>query len=432
MDTTANTDNSTNNTADLIEHKLMSDTDGDVWSCFSDQIHERTATVGEEMCKLFLIVYYRDISRNTPITTYAVNLMSGLLGVSPSAKAFALKAGILWVFAKDIGQVHATLCMEGLDMTHFDGDAAEISQASNDTRTLVTSSVRSPLLSRLRTSLRLLANLLHASVSARTAARRHGVVKVLEPLWSACLLSEDTLRLLLEVLCNYIANNAEATKSMAVPFSNKRSLAVSVTKFGCKLLRTKGKGLVRSISFDLLTSMVASSECRRVLWKEGFIEECVTKLTISKRARDPFLLKFLAMASHYKEVQHALLRTSTPLNMLVMDIMASSSTPPQHSAFICLYALCTLRNLCFSRPAYQMISRHKTCMSILINLCKPHSETDAEIHYCKLAMEALTALLDKCNKTEKKLLEPRLTPLLQRISAPLTSLHLNNTSTILA
>lgn len=358
-------------------------------------------TVGVALCQILFAVYHGDVRREDPGTVQAVDALASLLAASHTATRCALDTGLLHTFAGDVGEVHAALCMEGLAGA---ADGHNASVASNDTRTLATATVRTPRLARLRATLRVVANALHASPDARAAALHHGIVRVLEPLWGVCVLADHTLQMLLELLCNYVANTPATARSLAAPHTHKHSLAVAVARFGCKLLRTGGRGSVRATAFDLLTSFVATPECRNVLWREGFVEECVTRLTTAKRPQAP-LLKFLAVASHYKEVQHALLRTGAPLRVLVAEVAGNTAATPRTT-----HALCTVRNLCFARAAYALMARDDPPgLAVLLDLC---ADATATSPHRTLALEAVRALLAKCNKSEQKLLGPRVTCLL--------------------
>lgn len=240
-------------------------------------------TMGGLICERLLFTYLNSFGGNYGSTSAGIDVLSAILAVSESAKHHALKMGLLDAIAKDINEVHATLCMEGFK------PGAE---------TAVVPSAPATSHFRLAGSLKLLANALHNSISTKRQTSHRGLIGVLEPVWNLCALHDRTLRILLEVLCNLVSQCPDAARGLALPISNRQSLVVATAALGTKILSGRGHQSLTKVAFDLLTSFAATTESRNVLWKEGFLDECITRLPISKTLL-PEVLQFLSVASLY-------------------------------------------------------------------------------------------------------------------------------------
>jgi hypothetical protein len=258
-----------------------------------------TKTIGELMCDRLLPVYMNSLGDGHGCEVIGIDVLAALLAVSDTAKRYAIRMGLLDTIVKDMNEVHATLCMEGLNTTDSWGPGASASKAS----------LSSPNI-RLSGSLKLLANVLHKSLPAKQLAVRRGIVAVLEPLWGLCILTDRTTRLMLEVLCNLVAECPNAARSLALPFSNRQSLVVATCQLGIKLLCNRARASLHTLTFDLITTFAATAECRNVLWKEGLLEECITRLPVAKQLQ-PDIFRFFAVASLYVPTLVALDSTCT-------------------------------------------------------------------------------------------------------------------------
>ena len=351
---------------DVVEPKLeFGWLNSETESHLTDATYEskgRSATMGERLCRCLL--FRKELQ--------ATELLASLLAISHSAKKLAVESGLLVTLVKDLTEIHADLCIDGLDFA-----AAPPKKLGSSAKFLFA-------------LLTVVANFLHQSPFVRGLAIKSGLIQALEPLWGVCVLHDRTAAVLLGVLCNYVAQSPTAARSLAMPTSNKRLLTKSVAILGCKLLRSGTRRALRGPTFAFLSTVVSSNECRAILLKEGFIDEVVIRLR-TKRAH-AHVIRFLASASYFKDVQNVLLRTASNLDLIVDDVQVHPD------------AIHVLRNLCFARNS--IVIKHTKCLAVLIEMSQ--SDSPREAHRATLASEGLKALLSRCSKSERQLLEKRL------------------------
>lgn len=192
----------------------------------------------------------------------------------------------------------------------------------------------------------------------------------------------------------------------------------------------------------LLSAVVAdpACPCRPVLWRDGLLEECLVELTSPRKFYRAGVLEFLASASHAKEVQTALCRSTAMLATL-----AGCATTGRGRDRIA--AVVIARNICLFRKARSaivgntefmaMLTKHATVRTesssspgftrrndrqaqpgsqiavIADQLCTHMPETGTQSRsseMCQYAREAMWILLNNSNTTDRRQLWAKFRP----------------------
>lgn len=170
-----------------------------------------------------------------------VAAMTALLGASQSAKAEALRVGLLPLVLRHIGEVHTSLCVES---------SARKSQGE---------------LQELLSFLRLLQNLLLKNLAGKLACLQTNFARTLQNLWPTCLL-DGRLRLAwLQTFTNFCVHCPDA----------KRSVKPLLPRICQLVLGPKPSGALLRSCLAALGSTGGVGPCRTVLWKEGVLKFCV-------------------------------------------------------------------------------------------------------------------------------------------------------------
>lgn len=199
-------------------------------------------------------------------------LLQSLVAVSPSAKAAALRAGLVHRIASELRRVTDELSVGGSASAlapdgHWASAAAakkhepKVEPRMPSEKRKASTAVQRQRLSRaaweLRHLLATLANLLHGSQDVQSAVIASSVPKALESLWATCELDDAMMQLLIEVCCNFVVGSIDAVRSLALPASNKSSIVRRGAKLACRLLKAGEHRKVLPVLLEFLAEFAA-------------------------------------------------------------------------------------------------------------------------------------------------------------------------------
>ncbi|XP_069047677.1 rotatin [Lepisosteus oculatus] len=343
---------------------------------------------GSQLCEVLLQSFEKTAFEDVLKKVSASTLMA-LLASSPSAQQHALKAGFVESSVEQMKHIHAQLSLESLK-------PGKTSQRKKEESSM----------KELKMILQLLRNCLYRCDECKTAATDSRLALVVHGLWPWLFLDDAAMEAALELLCVYTANCTAACRSLCWSSAAQNTLSrgpacSSLMHSVMKLASQKApeSSSVQSLAFALLANLAMSHDCKGVLQKSNFLQNC-RSLSIPKpgsKSASPVLhlwLKLLLNMSFGEDGQQIILKSNGALELLTeMSQYKPRNTKP--------VALLILHNLCFSSATKAKVLANDKAVRVLAS-CLESNLTEVKT----IGASALWALLHNCQKAKVALKNP--------------------------
>uniref|UniRef100_W5M728 Rotatin n=1 Tax=Lepisosteus oculatus TaxID=7918 RepID=W5M728_LEPOC len=343
---------------------------------------------GSQLCEVLLQSFEKTAFEDVLKKVSASTLMA-LLASSPSAQQHALKAGFVESSVEQMKHIHAQLSLESLK-------PGKTSQRKKEESSM----------KELKMILQLLRNCLYRCDECKTAATDSRLALVVHGLWPWLFLDDAAMEAALELLCVYTANCTAACRSLCWSSAAQNTLSrgpacSSLMHSVMKLASQKApeSSSVQSLAFALLANLAMSHDCKGVLQKSNFLQNC-RSLSIPKpgsKSASPVLhlwLKLLLNMSFGEDGQQIILKSNGALELLTeMSQYKPRNTKP--------VALLILHNLCFSSATKAKVLANDKAVRVLAS-CLESNRTEVKT----IGASALWALLHNCQKAKVALKNP--------------------------